>query len=110
MELPVDIVYWLLALVPIALLLVLLAVLRWQAPQAGPVYRMGTAAGAFTALRIGIERLSRDSTFLVLAFGWVLASFLQGGLVRPPDRARRLTVRPGDGVGPRTVPPRRLHG
>lgn len=122
MDLPVDLFHWLLALVPIALLLVLLAVLRWQAPQAGPVgllagvaiavlafqtpfetlavglarglwdavpilfvvwpalllYRMGTAAGAFTALRIGIERFSRDSTFLVLAFGWVLASFLQG--------------------------------
>jgi lactate permease len=121
-DLPVDLAHWLLALIPIALLLVLLAALRWQAPQAGPMglfagvaiavlafqtpfdtlaiglarglwdavpilfvvwpalllYRMGTAAGAFTALRIGIERFSADTTFLVLGLGWVLASFLQG--------------------------------
>lgn len=35
--LSVDVLSWLLALLPIAILLVLLAVLRWQAPQAGPV-------------------------------------------------------------------------
>jgi lactate permease len=121
-DLPVDLLHWVLALLPILTLLVLLAVRRWQAPQAGPVglaigvivaltifqtpletlavglarglwdaipilfvvwpalllYRMGTAAGAFSALRQGISRFSKDETFLVLAFGWVLASFLQG--------------------------------
>jgi lactate permease len=103
-------------------LLVLLAVLRWKAPQAGPVglfigaliattlfatplstlavavgkgvwdaipilyvvlpalllYRVGTAAGAFTAIRQGIQRFSRNELFLVLGFGWVFSSFLQG--------------------------------
>ena len=121
-DLPVDLLRWALAIAPIVLLLVLLAVLRWQAPEAGPVgllvgaaiavlafqvpfetlavavakgiwdavpilyvifpalllYRLGTAAGAFAALRRGIQAYSRDETFLVLAFGWVLASFLQG--------------------------------
>jgi lactate permease len=121
-DLPVTLVSWLLALLPIVTLLVLLAVLRWQAPQAGAVglvvaavlaltyyqapwetvavaagqgiwdavfillviwpalllYRVGTAAGAFDALRRGLSAYSRNHVFLVLAFGWVFASFMQG--------------------------------
>lgn len=121
-NLPVDVWHWLLALSPILLLLVLLAVLGWKAPQAGPVglflgaliavlffetpletlaagvgtgvwdaifilfvvwpalllYRVTEAAGAFAALREGIMRFSQNRLFLVLAFGWVFASFLQG--------------------------------
>ena len=42
------------------------------------LYRVGDRAGAFTALRHGIERFSRNELFLILAFGWVFASFLQG--------------------------------
>lgn len=42
------------------------------------LYRVGTAAGAFHALRVGVEKQSRNSMFLVLAFGWVFASFAQG--------------------------------
>jgi lactate permease len=42
------------------------------------LYRIGTAAGAFHALRVGVEQQSRNSMFLVLAFGWVFASFTQG--------------------------------
>jgi lactate permease len=120
--LPIDLVHWLLALSPIALLLILLAVLRWKAPEAGPVgmflgivlaliafqapwetvavaagkgvwdavfillvvwpalllYRVGNAAGAFQALRYGLEDYSRNHVFLVLGFGWVFASFMQG--------------------------------
>lgn len=120
--LPVDLVHWLLALVPIVVLLVLLVNLRWKAPEAGPVgmfvaagialfvyqtpwyalavaggkgvwdaifilyvvwpalllYRMADRAGAFVALREGIERFSSNELFLVMAFGWVFASFLQG--------------------------------
>jgi lactate permease len=122
LDLPVDILHWTLALSPIVALLVLLAVLRWQAPEAAPLgvllgvlvailafqtpwetlavgagkgvwdaifillvvwpalllYRVGEQAGAFDALRRGITRFSRDELFLVLAFGWVFASFLQG--------------------------------
>jgi lactate permease len=119
---PVDLGHWVLALLPIVVLLILLAVLRWKAPQAGPVglavavivalvafrtpietlavasgkgvwdaffillviwpalllYRVTDAAGAFDALRRGIARYSTNDMFLVLAFGWVFASFLQG--------------------------------
>ena len=121
-DVPVDLLHWGLAIVPIAVLLVLLAVLRWKAPEAGPIglvvaagvalfafrtpletlavasgkgvwdaffillviwpalvlYRVTDGAGAFDALRTGITRFSRDDVFLVLAFGWVFASFLQG--------------------------------
>jgi len=121
-DLPVDLLHWIIALSPIVLLLVLLTVLGWKAPQAGPVglllggltavlffrtpletlaaavgtgvwdavfilfvvwpalllYRASDAAGAFAALREGIRRFSRNQLFLVLAFGWVFASFLQG--------------------------------
>ncbi|HSI66270.1 MAG TPA: L-lactate permease, partial [Planococcus sp. (in: firmicutes)] len=37
-----------------------------------------THAGAFTAIRQGIQEYSKNYLFLVLAFGWVFASFLQG--------------------------------
>ena len=41
------------------------------------LYGIGERAGAFAALRQGITRFSRNELFLVLAFGWVFASFLQ---------------------------------
>lgn len=42
------------------------------------LYQITQKAGAFDSLRIGIRRFSRNDLFLVLAFGWVFASFLQG--------------------------------
>lgn len=122
MQLPITLWYWLLALVPIVVLLVLLVGLRWRAPEAGPVgmftaaliallayatplfalavaagkgvwdaifilyvvwpalllYLIADRAGAFSALRNGIERFSRNELFHVLGFAWVFASFLQG--------------------------------
>ncbi len=42
------------------------------------LYRMADRAGAFVAIREGIERYSENQLFLVLALGWVFASFLQG--------------------------------
>jgi lactate permease len=42
------------------------------------LYRITDRAGAFSALRSGIERFSSNELFLVLGFGWVFASFLQG--------------------------------
>jgi lactate permease len=121
-DVPLDLLHWLLALSPVVVLLILLAVLRWKAPQAGPIgmfvaaavallafqtpwdtlavgagkgvwdaifillviwpalllYRVTDRAGAFDALRRGITRFSENDMFLVLAFGWVFASFLQG--------------------------------
>lgn len=119
---PVDLFYWLLAVIPIVALLVLLIGLSWEATEAGPVgmflagaiallafrtpletlavaggkgvwdaifilyvvwpalilYHVIRRAGGFTALQEGIQRFSDNQLFLVLAFGWVFASFLQG--------------------------------
>jgi len=119
---PTDLLHWIAALLPIALLLLLLVGFRWKSTEAGPVglfaaiiialllfrtpletvtvavgkgvwdsifilyviwpalllYRVADRAGAFDSLRIGITRFSKNNMFLVLAFGWVFASFLQG--------------------------------
>ncbi len=119
---PTDLLHWLAALLPIALLLLLLVGFRWKSTEAGPVglfaaiiislllfrtpletvtvavgkgvwdsifilyviwpalllYVVADRAGAFDSLRIGITRFSKNNMFLVLAFGWVFASFLQG--------------------------------
>ncbi|MBE0447882.1 MAG: L-lactate permease [Actinobacteria bacterium] len=121
-QLPVTLGFWLLALVPLAALLVLLVWLRWTAAQAGAVgffigsiiawlafqsgfevisvatakgiwdaifilyvvwpalllYEVTEKAGAFDVFRVGIERYTKSRLLLVLAFGWVFASFLQG--------------------------------
>ncbi|MCC5972151.1 MAG: L-lactate permease [Pararhodobacter sp.] len=42
------------------------------------LYVIVDRAGGFDALRAGIVRFSRNDLFLVMAFGWVFASFLQG--------------------------------
>jgi lactate permease len=119
---PIDVLHWAIADLPLLVLLLLLVVLRWKAPEAAPIgllvaavasllfyrtpldtlavasgkgvwdavfilyviwpalllYRVVDRAGAFVALREGIERFSNNELFLVLAFGWVFASFLQG--------------------------------
>ncbi|HSI68393.1 MAG TPA: L-lactate permease, partial [Planococcus sp. (in: firmicutes)] len=121
-NLPITIVYWLIALLPLAALLVMLVLLKWSAPVSGGIalaialvtsfwlyqapfdavmvgigkgawdaffillvvwpalilYQVTTHAGAFTAIRQGIQEYSKNYLFLVLAFGWVFASFLQG--------------------------------
>lgn len=42
------------------------------------LYVIVDRAGAFDSLRAGIVKFSRNELFLVLSFGWVFASFLQG--------------------------------
>lgn len=42
------------------------------------LYVVADRAGAFDGLRAGIRSFSRNELFLVLGFGWVFASFLQG--------------------------------
>ncbi|AFZ66554.1 L-lactate permease [Deinococcus peraridilitoris] len=42
------------------------------------LYLITKRAGAFDALRRGIARFTKNELFLVLAFGWIFASFLQG--------------------------------
>ena len=121
-ELPLDAVHWLLALVPILVLLSLLIVFRWDPQEAGPIamfvaaliavfiyqappellavaagkgiwdaifvlyvvwtalllYHVIDQAGGFAALHQGIQHYTENELFIVLAFGWVFASFLQG--------------------------------
>lgn len=121
-NLPITLLYWLIALFPLALLLVLLVWARWSAPQAGPVgflaavltailffrtpletvanaagrgiwdaifilyviwpalllYQVTKHAGGFDAMRAGIQKHTNNRLILVLAFGWIFASFLQG--------------------------------
>lgn len=57
-DLPISILSWALALVPILVLLVLLAVRRWKAPQAGPVGMFVAAAVALLALRTPWDTLA----------------------------------------------------
>lgn len=120
-SLPVTFGNWVLAAVPLAVLLVLLLVFRWSASQAagaGFVAALGVAllafsagpdvlavatakgiwdglfilyviwpalllfetvenAGAFEVFREGLERLTRNRLILILALGWLFASFLQ---------------------------------
>ncbi|QHJ70348.1 L-lactate permease [Planococcus halotolerans] len=121
-NLPITLVYWLIALLPLAALLVMLVLLRWSASVSGGIalaialataflfyqtpfdaalvgigkgawdaffillvvwpalllYQVTDKAGAFKAIRQGIQEYSKNYLFLVLAFGWVFASFLQG--------------------------------
>ncbi len=121
-QLPVDIMHWLVSLVPIAVLMVLLVGLRWKGIEAGPLgmlaaglvalfvfrtplstlvvaggkglwdavfiqyvvwaalllYLVTVRAGAFDALRRGFLSFSNNELFLVMAIGWVFASFFQG--------------------------------
>lgn len=121
-QLPVDIVHWIVGLLPIMVLLILLVGLRWKGIEAGPLgmlaaglvglfvfrtplltlavaagkglwdavfilyvvwsalllYLVTVRAGAFEALRRGFISFSRNELFLVLAIGWVFASFFQG--------------------------------
>lgn len=121
-QLPVDLLHWLVALIPIVVLLVLLVGLHWKGIEAGPLgmlaaglvallifrtplqtlvvaagkglwdavfiqyvvwaalllYLVTVRAGAFDALRQGFLSFSRNELFLVLAIGWVFASFFQG--------------------------------
>ncbi|WP_232725495.1 L-lactate permease [Bacillus sp. FJAT-44742] len=121
-ELPVDLLHWGVAVLPLVLLLIMLVVLKWSGQLAGGValavaaasafllyeapldnvavgvgqglwdaffillvvwpalllYQTTKEAGAFTAIREGIQEHSRNYLFLILAFGWVFASFLQG--------------------------------
>lgn len=121
-QLPVDFLHWVIALLPILILLLLLVGLGWKGIEAGPLgmlaaglvalfvfrtplqtlvvaggkglwdavfiqyvvwsalflYLVTVRAGAFDALRRGFLSFSQNELFLVLAVGWVFASFFQG--------------------------------
>lgn len=121
-SLPVDILHWSLAALPLVLLLLMLVVFRWSGGTSGwtaaaiaaaiayflyqaPLdnmavglgkglwealfillvvwtalflYHTSRAAGAFEVIREDIEDYSQNYLFLVLGFGWVFSSFLQG--------------------------------
>jgi len=42
------------------------------------LYEVTEKAGAFDVFRVGVEKFTKSRLLLVLAFGWVFASFLQG--------------------------------
>ncbi len=75
-DLPINIASWTLALVPILVLLVLLAVLRWKAPQAGPIGMFAAALVAILALRTPWDTLAVASAkgiwdaIFILAVVW----------------------------------------
>ena len=119
---PVDLLHWGLAFLPMLLLLTLLVFFKWKAAEAGTVgvlftlliaavffqtsaydlavssakgawesiyilyviwpamilYVLGVRSGAFDSLNKQISKFSRNEMFLVLGFGWVFSSFLQG--------------------------------
>lgn len=50
-QVPVDVVHWLLAILPIVVLLVFLVPLRWRAPEAAPVAMLAAAIIALVAFR-----------------------------------------------------------
>src|SRR5690625_2876789 len=121
-NLPVDLLHWSLAILPLILLLVMLVGLRWsggisgwiamalativgffmfQAPldnlavgfgkglweaffillvvwPALMLYQATSETGAFKVIRKDIQEHSQNQLFLVLGFGFVFASFLQG--------------------------------
>ncbi|WP_374818542.1 L-lactate permease [Brucella grignonensis] len=118
---PVDLLHWILSLLPIAGLAFLLIQLRWTAQQSGTVgifiaaaiavlffrisldglavagakgvwdavsillviwpalllFEIMNRAGGYEAMRQGITRMSRNELFVIVALGWVFASFLQ---------------------------------
>ena len=57
-QLPVDLLHWSVALVPIIALLVLMVGLRWKAPQAGPVGMFLAALIAFFVFQAPLENLA----------------------------------------------------
>lgn len=121
-NLPVDLLHWSLALLPLVLLLIMLILLKWSSGTSGWIgmavatligyfafqapmetiavgfgkglweafyillvvwfalllYHSSEEAGAFDVIREEIQQHSRNYLFLILGFGWVFASFLQG--------------------------------
>jgi lactate permease len=50
-QVPVDLLHWVLAILPIVALLVFLVPLRWRAPEAGPMAMFTAAIVAVLAFR-----------------------------------------------------------
>ena len=57
-QLPIDMLRWSFALVPIVVLVVLLVVLRWTAPQAAAIGMFTAGAIAFFVFRTPMEALA----------------------------------------------------
>ncbi len=121
-DLPINLLYWSAALLPLVLLLIMLVGFKWSAPVSGGIslaaalliaffmyesgwesmltglgkgawdaffillvvwpalllYHIAKEAKGFQAIREGIQDYSQNYLFLVLALGWVFASFIQG--------------------------------
>lgn len=121
-NLPITVLSWIIAILPLVALFIMLLGLRWSSAKAGTIslllaigtamlvfdtplqttfvgmgkglwdafgillivwaallfYHVNLEAGAYTAIRDEIRKVSENRLFLVLAFGWVFAGFLQG--------------------------------
>ncbi|MFA9557827.1 L-lactate permease [Evansella sp. AB-rgal1] len=121
-SLPIDLLHWSTAILPLVLLLVMLVLFKWSGPVSGWIsmgvaliiaftlfqaplenigvgfgkglweaffillvvwpalylYQVTKESGAFTVIREDIQEHTKNYLFLILAFGWVFASFLQG--------------------------------
>src|SRR5262245_30695098 len=55
---PVDVLHWVLAILPIVALLVFLVPLRWRAPEAGPIAMFTAAIVAVAAFRTPLDTLA----------------------------------------------------
>ncbi|MFA1822975.1 L-lactate permease [Virgibacillus oceani] len=121
-NLPVDLLHWSLAILPLVLLLIMLVGLKWSGGVSGWIamalatiigffmyqapldnlavgfgkglweaffillvvwpalllYQATSETGAFKVIRKDIQKHSQNYLFLILGFGWVFASFLQG--------------------------------
>lgn len=56
LQIPVDLLRWSLALLPIAVLMILMVLLRWTAPQAGMFGMFAAAAVSLFAFQTPLER------------------------------------------------------
>src|SRR5262245_26703066 len=57
-QVPVDLLHWVLAVLPIVFLLIFLVPLRWRAPEAGPIAMFTAAAVAVVAFATPFDTLA----------------------------------------------------
>ncbi len=85
--LPVDVGHWLLALLPIVVLLILLVVLRWKTPEAGPVGMFAAAALALLFFQVSWRDLSVAGAKGVWDAIFILIRRLAGAPALPGDES-----------------------
>ena len=75
-QVPVDVLHWVLAVLPIIVLLVFLVPLRWRAPEAAPVAMFTVAIVALVAFKTPWDTLAVASGKAVWDAIFILSSVL----------------------------------